>query len=84
MAVGEYFSRCAAGQRLVGQINEVSLAEAAFQFSARCHRLGQRHQDVGLFTRQDFGSIKVAAVGDGFELFHLQNRLCLLGHVRKL
>jgi hypothetical protein len=31
---------------LVRQIDEVLLAKAAFQFSARCHRLGQRHADV--------------------------------------
>ncbi len=69
---------------LVGQIDEVLLAEAAFRFSARCHRLGQRHRDASLLARQDFGSIKVAAIGNSLELFHLPNCLSLLGHVRKL
>src|SRR5271154_7346751 len=33
---------------LVRQIDEVLLAKAAFQFSARRHRLWQRHIDAGL------------------------------------
>jgi hypothetical protein len=60
---------------LVRQIDEVQLAKAALQFSARRHRLGQHHTDVCLFAGQDLLAIEVAAVGDGFEFIDLQNGL---------
>lgn len=69
---------------LLGDVDEVLLAKAAIRFGTRRQRLRQRHRDASLVTREDLQAVEVAAIGDGFELIRLQNRLRLLGDIRKL
>src|ERR1700741_4785333 len=46
---------------LAGDIDEVLLAEPAFRFRARCHRLWQRYCDAGLTAGQDVLAVEIAA-----------------------
>ena len=69
---------------LFGNIAEILLAEAAFRLRLRCLGFWQRDRDASLIASEDLLAFEVAAIGESFEVFCLQCRLRLVGHVRKM
>src|SRR5215472_9166814 len=74
--IAKLLTRRAAVHILRRQIDEVLLAEAAFRLCARCHRLRQRHGNIGLRACEDLGAVKVATISDDIELVSSKNLLC--------
>src|SRR6516164_6910154 len=82
--VGQLLARRATVDILWRQIDEILLAEPAVRLRARCHRLRQRHRDVGLLAGQNLRTVVVAAVSDGIEIISAKNVLRLRCHSGEL
>ena len=82
--VGELFAGRAHVHVLRRHVAEVLLDEPALDPVARGLRLGQRHCDARLLTRQDLLAAEVAAVGHDLQAICRQGRLGQLGHGSEL
>jgi hypothetical protein len=84
VAICELLTSRAAIDILIGQVDEVLLAEAAFGLRGRRHRFGQRHGNAVFIAGHDVIAVEVTAIGDDIEVFTVQRRLRLFGHIRQL
>src|SRR5262245_33106929 len=84
IAIGQPLASWTAIGILLGQIDEVLLAEAPLRLGPRRQRLRQRHRDARRVAFKDLRAAEVSAIGNGLERLSLQDSLRLLGNVSKL
>src|SRR3984957_12539347 len=82
--IGELLSGGTNVNVLFGHIAEVLFAKTSFGFCIRRHRFWQRDRDAVFVALKDLLSAEVTAVCNNVEVFSLQRRLSLLGHVSQL
>ena len=65
---------------VLGDVDEVELAEAPLGLAVGGHRLGHVGRDAGLLARQDLRTLEVAAIGDHSQLLVANRFAGLLRH----